>query len=81
MFFDLVRRNSRRSRKENGLFFVSPPAGTEPDSTVSNKPSPVPGTGTSASVSGSKKTAHVTLGKKKCKEKDVEKRKDVPCKS
>lgn len=23
MFFDLVRRNSRRSRKENGLFFVS----------------------------------------------------------
>ena len=59
----------------------SPPAGTEPDSTVSNKPSPVPGTGTSASVSGSKKTAHVTLGKKKCKEKDVEKRKDVPCKS
>lgn len=23
MFFDLVRKNSRRSRKENGLFFVS----------------------------------------------------------
>ena len=23
MFFDLVRRNSRRSRKENGLFFLS----------------------------------------------------------
>ncbi len=23
MFFDLVRRNSRRSRKENGIFFSS----------------------------------------------------------